>query len=186
MPRLLLVRHCAAAATEDTSTRALSELGLAQAGALSSFLQKSWAAVDWIRSSPYQRAIDTIAPFATARGLEIGEDVRLQERSHPYYATPSEHIAATEAAFADPSQRIGQSETALEAQTRGWLAVERALASEHELPLLVTHGQLLSLTLARLDGSNGIEIWREMTTPDVFLLETTDNGGHRYERVWQA
>ena len=186
MPRLLLVRHCAAGLSGDTSTRPLSELGRAQADALSAWLQKSWAAVDWIRSSPYQRAIDTIAPFATARGLEIGEDVRLQERSAPFVASTSEHFAATEAAFADPTQRLGQSETALEAQTRGWKTVERALESEFELPLLVTHGQLLSLVLARLDRSDGIDIWHRMTTPDVFLLEATDLGGFRFERVWES
>jgi 2,3-bisphosphoglycerate-dependent phosphoglycerate mutase len=182
MPRLLLIRHCQAAWSEDQVLRPLSELGVIQAKELSAWLQRRWP-VDAIVSSPYHRAIQTIRPFATASGLGITLDERLRERDTPFLPAGVDHIAATEACFADHSLRLGSAETGLEAQARGWAVIESALQSGYELPALATHGQLLSFTLARIDGTSGVERWRAMTTPDVLLLESPSLGEYRVERV---
>lgn len=112
-------------------------------------------------------------------------DERLREREAPFLSAAADHIAAAEACFADHELRFQGAETGREAQERGWQAIEAALAS-HELPVLVTHGQLLSFTLARMDGTTGSERWRTMTTPDVFLLESSDAGVFRVERIFEA
>jgi 2,3-bisphosphoglycerate-dependent phosphoglycerate mutase len=185
MGRVLLVRHCQARWSEDNESRPLSELGLEQARALSDWLKRRWP-VDAIVSSPYQRAIDTIEPFATMSALDIALDERLREREAPFLAATADHIAAAEACFADYSLRLERAETGFEAQERGWQAIEEMLESSVSLPVLVTHGQLLSFTLARVDGTNGADRWRAMTTPDVFLLESAESGGYRVERVWEG
>ncbi len=184
MARLLLVRHCQAAWLEDNKSRPLSELGLEQAVRLGTWLREHWPA-DAIVSSPYRRAVDTIAPFAAGSALEIALDDRLREREGPFRAAAAEHIAAAEACFADHSLRLEDGETGFETQERGWQAIEAVLQSSHALPVLVTHGQLLSFTLARIDGTTGVERWRSMTTPDVFLLESIGPRGYRVERVWK-
>ena len=183
MGRLLLVRHCQAAWSEDNEARPLSELGQEQARVLATRLRE-WP-VDCIISSPYRRAIDTITPFADASSLEIGLDDRLRERKGPFLPDARDHIATTEACFADHSLRLAGAETGFEAQERGWAVIEAALQSAQVLPVLVTHGQLLSFTLARVDGTTGLERWRRMTTPDVFLIESLE-AGCRVERVWEG
>ncbi len=182
MRSALLIRHCEAAWSEDNASRPLSELGVAQAQRLGEWLQQRWSP-DAIVSSPYRRAVDTIAPFAAVAGLNIGLDERLRERKGPFLPEAADHIAAAEACFADHELRLQAAETGREAQKRGWQAIEAALAS-HELPVLVTHGQLLSFTLARIDGTTGVERWRTMTTPDVFLLES-DAVQYRLEKIWE-
>ena len=185
MGRLLLVRHCQAARSEDNESRPLSELGLEQSEALGAWLQESWP-IDGIVSSPYRRAIDTIAPFAAASGLEIALDERLREREAPFLAAAEDHIAAARACFADHSLRLEGAETGFEAQKRGWEAIETVLQSAHALAVLVTHGQLLSFTLARIEGTTGLDRWQTMTTPDVFLLESDGPDAYRVERIWQG
>lgn len=183
--KLLLVRHCQAAQSADNESRPLSELGLEQARRLGDWLGANWQ-VDGIISSPYRRTIDTIAPFATAAALVITLDDRLREREAPFRPVAAEHIAAAEACFADHSLRLDSEETGFEAQQRGWQAIEDALRSSLSLPVLVSHGQLLSFALARIDGTSGAERWRTMTTPDVFLLEQAEAGVWRVERVWES
>jgi 2,3-bisphosphoglycerate-dependent phosphoglycerate mutase len=182
--RLLLIRHCQAAWSEDNVWRPLSEVGVEQAERLRDWLLKSWA-VDAIISSPYRRTLDTIAPFAAASGLVVTLDERLREREAPFLSAAADHIAAAEACFADHLLRFEGSETGREAQERGWQAIDAALNS-HEQPVLVTHGQLLSFTLARIDGTTGAERWRTMTTPDVFFLESSAPGVFRVEQIWQT
>ena len=184
MGRLLLVRHCQAAWLEDNKSRPLSELGLEQAQALGAWLRESWP-IDGIVSSPYRRTIETIAPFAAASALEIALDERLREREAPFLAANADHIAAAEACFTDHALRLEGAETGFEAQERGWAAIEAMLQSSYALPVLVSHGQLLSFTLARIDGTTGVDRWRAMTTPDVFLLESVAPGTCRVERVWE-
>ena len=176
------MRHCQAAWSEDNVSRPLSELGLEQAQALGAWLRE-WP-IDRIVSSPYRRAVDTIAPFAAASALEISLDGRLRERDTPFLPADADHVAAVEACFADHSLRLEGSETGFEAQQRGWQAIEGMLRSAHTLPVLVSHGQLLSFTLARVDGTTGRDRWRTMTTPDVFLLDSDGRGTYRVERVW--
>ena len=186
MGRLLLVRHCQAAWLEDNKSRPLSELGQRQAVERGDWLRDRWP-IDAIVSSPFRRAIDTIAPFAAASGFDIELDYRLHEREAPFLAATEDHIASAEACFADHSLRLDGAETGFETQERGWQAIDATLQTSHALPVLVTHGQLLSFTLARVDGTTGVERWRAMTTPDVFLLELSRaRCAYRVERVWEA
>ncbi len=72
--------------------------------------------VDGIVSSPYRRAIDTIAPFVAASAREIALDERLREREGTFLAAIADHIAAAEACFTDHSLCLEGSETGFETQ----------------------------------------------------------------------
>ena len=185
MARVLLVRHCEAAWLEDNRARPLSERGLEQAQALGTWLRARWP-IDAIISSPYRRTVETISPYAALAGHEVVLDERLREREAPFQPVGADHVAAAEACFSDHSLRLEGSESGFDAQTRGWEAIESALRSSRTLPVLVSHGQLLSFTLARIDGTSGSEIWRAMTTPDVFLLEEHRANTYSLRRVWES
>ena len=76
MARVLLIRHCQS--TGQSTDSPLTELGCEQAVALAAWL--AGRGVDRIVSSPYQRAIDTVLPFASRAGMEVETDERLGER----------------------------------------------------------------------------------------------------------
>jgi 2,3-bisphosphoglycerate-dependent phosphoglycerate mutase len=177
--RLLLVRHCEACCPQPDCT--LTDRGRAQAERLAAFLAAY--PVDALVSSPFRRARDTIAPFASARRLPVAIDSRLAERRMS--ADPDADWRATlRRSFADPDHRLPGAESARETVARGRAAVAALLADAHRLPAAVTHGQLIGLLLHAVDGHFGFAEWEALSTPDVYLLEATA-GGLRYERVWR-
>jgi 2,3-bisphosphoglycerate-dependent phosphoglycerate mutase len=162
----------------------LTELGREQAMALAVWLQGR--GVDRIVSSPFQRAIDTIVPFATAAGLEVEVDVRLAERNlgGGWYETVAQLHEAVRAAMDDRELRHPGGETGLEVVARGWPALREALDGANGVTALVAHGQMNTHLLREIDPSFGFEAWRTMTTPDVFEVHS-DDGVVEYRRLWE-
>ena len=73
---MYLVRHCQPEGQEPSA--ALTEEGIAQAARLCAFL--SDLPVERIVSSPYARALESIAPLGERLGIEVEVDGRLAER----------------------------------------------------------------------------------------------------------
>jgi 2,3-bisphosphoglycerate-dependent phosphoglycerate mutase len=160
----------------------LSERGREQAKALADFLGAH--AIDRVVSSPYLRARQTIEPFASRARFEIGVDARLRERGVVH--DPSDRWReVVRASFADLDHPAGPGwEAAREVVARGRAALDAALASGARLPVLVTHGQLMSLVLQTIDPGFGFESWLRLSNPDVYRVERTPGGAHRFERLW--
>jgi 2,3-bisphosphoglycerate-dependent phosphoglycerate mutase len=179
---VLLIRHCQT--TGQSLDSPLTERGREQAQSLTHTLQQRFA-IDRIVSSPYLRARDTIAPFALQKGIELEIDERLRERrlTDGYMEPADEWLAAVEASFADLKLRLPGGESGEEALARGWAALQDALASGFALPALVSHGQLISHLLTRIDPSFGFEDWQALATPDVYVIEQSPEGRLRFERV---
>jgi 2,3-bisphosphoglycerate-dependent phosphoglycerate mutase len=159
----------------------LSERGRAQAKALADFLGAH--AIDRVVSSPYLRARQTIEPFALRAGFEIGVDARLRERGVVH--DPSDRWReVVRASFADLDHPAPGWEAARAAVARGRAALDAALASGARLPVLVTHGQLMSLVLRTIDPDFGFEDWLRLSNPDVYRVEREPGGARRFQRLW--
>lgn len=76
MKYVYVVRHCKADGQEPDAK--LTELGIQQAENLAKFLLDK--DIDFIISSPFERAYRTIAPLAEQIGIEVVLDDRLAER----------------------------------------------------------------------------------------------------------
>lgn len=76
MKQVYIVRHCKAAGQEPDAP--LTETGAKQAVELAEFF--SGKEVDFILSSPFERAYRTITPLADRIGLDVALDNRLAER----------------------------------------------------------------------------------------------------------
>jgi 2,3-bisphosphoglycerate-dependent phosphoglycerate mutase len=118
-----------------------------------------------------------VAPLARRLGLPIREDGRLGERVLAAADLP-DWLTHLERAFADPDLRLPGGETSREAAARAAAAVAAALASGARTPLIVTHGNLMTLLLQRFDHQYGFAQWQALSNPDVYLV--TD----RVERIW--
>ena len=139
---LILVRHCQA--TGQHPDAALSETGHQQAQSLATFL--SDYAIDHITTSKYLRAQQTIQPFANQHGLPIHSDPRLNERT--LSAEPLENWQQIiHDSFADPNLHAPAGESANEVLLRARSALADILNQSHNLPLIVTHGNLLDILL---------------------------------------
>jgi 2,3-bisphosphoglycerate-dependent phosphoglycerate mutase len=175
---VLAVRHCQSAGQAPDAP--LTALGQRQADALAAWLHGR--AVVRILSSPYARAQQTIAPLAAQRRLAIRIDPRLAERR--LSVDPIDDWREVVArSFTDLDARAPGGESGRDALTRGWAALQDALAMPNTV--LVSHGQLLSLVLSRIDPTFGYGDWQAMSNPDVFRVERAADGGLRFERLWR-
>jgi 2,3-bisphosphoglycerate-dependent phosphoglycerate mutase len=177
MARALLVRHCESSGPAPEAP--LTARGEEQAVALAERL--SAHPIDHLVSSPYLRARATIAPFAERAGLAVQIEERLAERRMSQEPAPHWREVVRRS-FTDPHFRLPGGESGAEALARGSAAISAVLAAGHRLPVLVSHGQLLSLVLHSIDPGFGYSGWSSLANPDVFLLETR-GGGLRFERV---
>ena len=178
---LLLVRHAHADWIPD-EMRSLSEMGLRQAEAVSTRLEREKPTA--LYSSPYRRARQTIEPLARRLGLAIEEMTDLRERS-----LPTEFVEDWEAAIrltwedfelAFPSG----GETNADALERAGRALA-SLRERHpgETVVVATHGNILTLLLRSLDPGRGFEFWRQISTPDLYRLTVAPGGHYRLERL---
>ena len=179
--RLILIRHCQSSGQAPDAE--LTELGLGQALALRDFL--SDMQVDVIVSSAYTRAQQSIAPFAGAMGLTVRTDPRLNERR--LSETPPENWRELiRDSFDDLDLRGAGGESAREVLARAWACLEGLLSGDRQLPLAVTHGNLLSLVLSSLEPSFGYRGWENLSNPDVFMLQETGDRQLTFERLWSG
>ncbi len=180
MRRLILVRHCQA--TGQDPGDALTAEGLRQAEALRDFLSRE--PVDTVVASEYRRAQQSAVPLAAALGLPLRVDGRLNERK--LSDVPLEDWKdVVRGSFEDLDLRASGGESAREVLARGWASLNELLHVECELPVAVTHGNLMSLILNSIDGTFGYRGWEGLSNPDVYLLADSGDGRLGFRRLWE-
>lgn len=176
--RVLLVRHCASSG--QYADAPLTDAGCKQALDLAERLAAF--PIDHIVSSPYARAIGTIEPFAKHAGLPLHLDERLAERR--LSPQPIDHWREiVRLSFESLDSGVPGGESARETLRRGWAAIQKIMEGEHRLPVVVSHGQLLSLVLHSIDPGFGFAGWQSLRNPDVYLLERKADGSCAFSRV---
>ncbi len=178
--RLLLVRHCQASGQLPDDP--LTTLGFSQAKSLADFL--SGRRVDAAVSSAFLRARQTIEPFAESAGLTVRVDPRLNERR--LADGPLDNWRdVIRSSFDDRDSRAPGGESGREALERAWACLNELLNGGYNLPLAVTHGNLMSLVLNSLDPAFGYGGWESLSNPDVYLLQESGDGRLAFERLWE-
>jgi 2,3-bisphosphoglycerate-dependent phosphoglycerate mutase len=177
MPELLLIRHCEATGQEPDAPLSLE--GEEQASELADRLAAE--PIDHVVASPYLRAQRSAHPLAARLGLSVHSDARLVE--HRLASPPiAEWRSFVARAFTEPHVRAPGGDPPAATLTRGLAALESVLALDRALPVLVTHGLLLSLLLQSIDESFGFEDWASLRCPDVFRLSGPIDR-MRFERI---
>ncbi len=162
---IILVRHCESSG--QTPEAPLTAKGFADARELVRRLMP--LGIEAVYSSPYARAVQTIEPFAAARGLPINIEPRLRERLLSGEAIDDwlEHVRLS---FDDLDYRPPGGETLREAQTRGLAALLRIFDDGVSSAAVVSHGNLLSSLLHRMDPQFGFDAWRAMPNPALYRV----------------
>lgn len=177
--KIYIVRHCEAEGQPAESN--LTARGVEQANHLAEYF--SHTKIDQIIASSYTRAIQSIKPTSRDKNLQVELDDRLAERTLSTANLPNwlENLKAT---YDDLSLKFEGGESSEEATTRAINVVNEVFQSDYKKTILVTHGNLMSLILNYYDDKFGFEGWKNLTNPDVFLLEFK-NEEVAYKRVWQ-
>ena len=193
---IVLVRHAESVPVgtppweSDDDQRPLTEKGLRDADELAFELDPYH--FNAVYSSPYPRSMQTVAPTAARRSLEVQPLHDLRERR--LVASPSDDWADLMArAWADPDFAAPGAETGRKAQLRGLRALD-LLRARHALGgrlLVGSHGNLISLILQTLEPGVDHAFHAAMPNPAVFHLEHDGigwrvMGGHGFAPIEQG
>jgi 2,3-bisphosphoglycerate-dependent phosphoglycerate mutase len=162
---LYLVRHCEAVGQHPEAP--LSRDGVAQADVLADRL--AGLQVERIVSSPFLRAIQSIAPLARRLELAIATDPRLIEQILSSADLP-DWRAALQATFDDLDLCFEGGESSRTAMQRVVAAVNEIRAHVARVTTVVTHGKLLTLLLKHFDPRIGFADWQALSNPDIFRI----------------
>lgn len=123
-------------------------------------------------SSPEPKALQTAEIIAARLGLNVEVDPGLHEhkRQHVSFGTEAEFREKIAEVFANPHVPAPGGESAAQACER----LAATLAQHPVRPLVaVTHGTVLSLYVAKLLGLDAHDLWRNLHTPDAFVLDAS-------------
>jgi 2,3-bisphosphoglycerate-dependent phosphoglycerate mutase len=170
--KIIAVRHCKA--TGQESEAPLTEEGLQQAKELACFLEGY--RFDYVISSPFKRAVETINPYAELTHTEIKTDDRLSERILSTQTDPDwdwrSHLKRT---YNDEHLKFPGGESTFEAKQRVQSLIQELKDAGHNSVLLVTHGNLMSLLINHYEPSFGFKEWELLKNPDVFMIDIQNN-----------
>lgn len=177
-----LVRHARADWTRDEN-RPLSGRGREDALRVADSLAPY--PVCAIYTSPYRRAMETIAPLAEHLELPMQLEPGLVERRLGRFSE-GDFFRAVETTWRDPAFAHPGGETNAAAQQRG-LEVVRRLRERHaeEHVVLSTHGNLMALVLQAFDPTIDYAFWHSLTMPDIYNLDFSQAGKPVIERLWR-
>jgi 2,3-bisphosphoglycerate-dependent phosphoglycerate mutase len=177
--KIYVIRHCEAAGQPPEAL--LTDKGLKQALDLCEFFFN--IKIDRIISSPYKRAVQSIQPLAKRLNVEVEIDSKLTERvlSTNSFSDSFEKLKTT---FDDMELKFEGGESSSDAMKRIVEVVENAFNSNNENTIIVTHGNLMSLLLKHFNKDFGFNDWKNLSNPDVYLLNN-ENNKITIERLWK-
>ena len=156
------IRHCQPNnQNRDEPTRELTEKGMRDRALVTAFLADK--RVDAVLSSPYKRAVDTVAHYADAHGMEIVTVDGFRERRTGSWVDDFEAFTRRQWADFDFGRENG--ETLREVQTRCTAALEDVLERYAGQTVIVgAHGTALCCTVNAYQPSFGVNDFMRILT----------------------
>lgn len=177
---LYIVRHCKAEGQEAEAH--LTSEGYHQAQQLSLWLGKY--TIDYMMSSPYVRAIQTVKPYAEIMNKTIVVDDRLSERILSK-DNRSDWLQCLERTFQEPDLCFSGGESSRQATERIVAVIKELLLLGHASNLVVAHSNIISLLLKYFDDRIGFEHWKQLSNPDVYRMVFQDGQFKEMKRIWK-
>lgn len=178
MQSVILIRH--AASSGQAPNAELTDDGHQQAQELAKALAR--LNPDALFASPYQRAQQTVQPFAKASGLTINTLNDLQERVLATEPVPNwlHHIQLS---FNDRDHALTGGESLNDTCARAITAISDIRRRGAKRPVAVSHGNLIASLLHQIDPNFGYDNWKSMKNPDLFEIHFTDQQPSSFSRL---
>ncbi|MYA60270.1 MAG: histidine phosphatase family protein [Chloroflexi bacterium] len=131
-----------------------------------------------IGSSNERKAMETAETIARHCGMnvEVEPDLREHDRTGVPWRGSATRQQELQALFANPNTVVFGRESASQALGRLTTAIDRVTTRTPAPWVLVTHGTVMALYLAKLTGRAAIEVWSQLGLPTV---ATVDLGNRR-------
>ena len=175
MTNIYFVRHAEPNYNNhDDMTRELTEKGLRDRLLVTEFLQDKQ--IDVVLSSPYKRAVDTVADFAEKNGLtvEIRENFR-ERKIDSIWIEDFKSFSVKQ--WEDFSYKLSDGECLEEVQERNIAELNKVLETYSGKNVVVgSHGTALSTVINYFDKSFGYEQFNEIRGLMPWLVQFTFDG----------
>ncbi len=172
MTKIYFVRHAEPNYNNrDDMSRELSAKGMVDRELVTQFLSEK--NIDVVLSSPYKRAVDTVAHLADSKGLiiEIIDDFRERKVDSVWI---EDFTAFSKAQWADFDYKLSDGESLNEVQSRNISALNGVLGKHKDKNIAVgSHGTALSTIINYYDKSFGYEDFEKIRTVMPWIVEFT-------------
>lgn len=172
MTKVYFVRHCEPNYNNrDDMLRELTAKGMADRELVTQFLSDKNITV--VLSSPYKRAVDTVAHFAESKDLniEIVDDFRERRVDSVWI---EDFVAFSKAQWDDFDYKLSDGESLNEVQVRNISALKKMLEKYKDKNIAIgTHGTALSTIINYFDNTFGYEDFEKIRTIMPWIVEMT-------------
>ena len=195
MTKVYFIRHAQSDFTVSNSRiRPLTEKGRNDCRLVTEFLSDK--NIDMVFSSPFKRAVDTLANFAEINNFEIqtiedfreyrGDSTAKIDRNAKYFSDNNDFSLFLEKQWADFSYKISDGECLAEIQERNITALKELLIEHKEKNIVIgTHGIALSTIINYYDSTFGFKNFLEMADimPWVVKMAFDENSCVKIEKI---
>ncbi|QUL56014.1 histidine phosphatase family protein [Paenibacillus tritici] len=183
---IYMVRHGDSLRTGvDEWTRGLSPKGEEDARRVTERLQKE--GINALYSSPYLRAIHTIADLADRLGQEISLQEELREKvwMEGNRQLPDEKLRdELQKMYADPDYALPGGESNRDCQARAVGALQEILRThEGERVAVGTHGLVMALMMGYFAPEYDLDFLLQTTKPDIYVMAFSEGSLTGVERL---
>ncbi|SET96535.1 2,3-bisphosphoglycerate-dependent phosphoglycerate mutase [Salinibacillus kushneri] len=179
---LYFVRHAHSTYTPDELGRPLSERGFLDANTVTELLKKE--AIDYVYSSPYKRAIQTVEGVAKYIDKEIILVEGFKERILAEKPV-EDFIEAITKVWNDYDFSWKGGESNRIAQKRGVNTTYQVLEGNTGKNVVIgTHGNIMVLILNYFDNQYGFDFWKQLEMPDIYKLSFNGKKLIDVQRIW--
>ncbi len=172
MTKVYFVRHAEPNYNNrDDMSRELSTKGLVDRELVTQFLSDK--NIEVVLSSPFKRAVDTVAHFADSKGLniEIIDDFRERKVDSVWI---EDFTAFSKAQWADFDYKLSDGESLNEVQNRNISALKNVLKKHKDRNIVIgSHGTALSTIINYFYNSFGYEDFEKIRTVMPWIVEFT-------------
>ena len=183
LTNLYLVRHAHSIYTPDELERPLSERGFADAQTVTKLLKKE--NIEFVYSSPYKRAIQTIEGLANAIDKEVQIENDFKERVLAEKPVEDFRMAITKVWKDDDFSWSGGESNRI-AQKRGSRAILQVLERHKGKNIVVgTHGNIMVLIMNYFDHTYGFYFWQALEMPDIYKCSFNGKKLINVQRIWK-
>lgn len=183
LTNLYFVRHAHSPYTPDELGRPLSEKGFADAEKITQLVENE--NIDFVISSPYKRAIQTVEGVAQFLGKEMMIVDDLKERV--LSGSPVDDFqAAITKVWEDPTFSWEGGESNVMAQKRGVNEILSVLEKYEGKNIVIgTHGNIMVLIMNYFDNRIDLDFWKQLDMPDIYKLTFKKEKLVGVTRLWE-
>lgn len=179
---LYFVRHAHSVYTPNELERPLSERGFADSQTVTTLLKRE--NIDYVYSSPYKRAVQTIKGLAKHIDKEIQIKNGFKERILAGKSV-KDFTTAISKVWEDDDFSWEGGESNRVAQKRGAHALLQLLETHKgENIVISTHGNIMVLMMNYFDPIYGFDFWKKLEMPDIYKCSFNEKNLKRVDRIW--